>query len=300
MRMSWGLTAMLTDIQNARALLVPWRMSGPARALLGKTGSWRIVTRYHSGLLLQKGKELLFVGTDKTSSGPFNIQLSESQFDVLCKFGDNVICKGDGVLHFGSVSLVTTNTPLYTTRAPVLDARQKAFLKSCLADYLSESETTTGFGSAPFTLIASLFQKFPAISGTKTKRRQSPFYLFVEYLVGHGQGATPSGDDFLVGMMAVHDEPVFQNEVVRQALLKDATVLVSQGYYRAASDRHFDETVVLLMESAMRNDRKQLYRLCDRIKGFGHSSGIDLLTGILFGLCVSQKITCASQERIRI
>jgi len=298
-------------------LLVPWRMSGPARALLGKTGSWRIVTRYHSGLLLQNGKELLFVGTEKTSPGPFNIQLSGSQFDVICGINEDTICKGDGVLRFGSVSLVTTDTPLYNTRAPVLDTRQKAFLKSCLADYLSECGTKTGFGSTPLALITSLTQSFPALSmalaqpnaqgrvGRAMAEKCLPIPMgclkaFVEYLVGCGQGATPSGDDFLIGMMAALEDPVFQDEVVRQALSKDATVLVSQGYYLAASDRHFDETVVLLMGSAVRNDRKQLYRLCARIKGFGHSSGIDLLTGMLFGLCVSHKTMCTSHERIRI
>jgi hypothetical protein len=64
----------------------------------------------------------------------------------------------------------------------------------------------------------------------------------------------------------------------------DVTSIVSRAYFSAATKRQFDEDICRLLDAANHKETELFARLCSRIARHGHSSGIDLLTGVLYAL----------------
>jgi len=220
-------------------------------------------------------REALFIGTDETSAGPFNIQIPLAGLHQLQNSGNSALCDGSGSLFMGRFCLMTAGAPCYSTAAPNLDPKQRLFLLTHLSLYLRTNAEKTGLGLH---------------LGEALKHIGSPLRLprdlsgFVHSLLGRGQGLTPSGDDFLVGVMAVLPYKSLANEVVRQSQCEGATGIVSRAFFHAAAERHFNEDICLMLDAAVKLDQALLFRLFERIKGFGHSSGLDLLAGMHFGL----------------
>jgi len=247
---------------------------------------WQVAQRFKSGLLLKTTEhdEALFIGTTETSAGPFNIQIPLPQFQQLQNCGNNAVCDGSGTLFMGSFCLMTANVPSYSTVAPDLDPEQQQFLLTHLSSYLDDPR-----GQVPRVI-------------SDDPRDLSPRVVrgLVQSLLGRGPGLTPSGDDFLVGMMAVIPHRSLADEVIQQAQREGATGVVSQAFFHAAAKRHFNEDICLMLHAAIKYDPALLFRLFERIKSFGHSSGLDLLAGVQFGLhcLLSQRPVCHRDIRL--
>jgi hypothetical protein len=110
-------------------------------------------------------------------------------------------------------------------------------------------------------------------------------------LVGLGPGFTPAGDDFLVGFLAAHR--VFSSTLWESVLLPDerkrlaatlpATSPLSTALLRSGLEGSFSEIIFDLFE-ALLFDKKTAPVLISRLLQMGHTSGTDLLTGIILGL----------------
>lgn len=112
-------------------------------------------------------------------------------------------------------------------------------------------------------------------------------------LIGLGHGLTPSVDDFLTGYLAVLHYGSFvsfpmkallealQGEVSRRAA---TTTPISQAFLEAALDGNFSSVVqdfFTVLSSPQPDRHRQIFTSLAQI---GHSSGIDTLNGLLFGL----------------
>ena len=111
--------------------------------------------------------------------------------------------------------------------------------------------------------------------------------------IGLGNGLTPSGDDFLAGMLyGVH---FFQILYGKSCLwLPKIRGIISQNFHRTGTiSRHFlryaikgewgrntEDFLVALVNS----ERETLYKTVDRKLSYGASSGADELRGCLFGI----------------
>jgi hypothetical protein len=104
------------------------------------------------------------------------------------------------------------------------------------------------------------------------------------FLIGRGEGLTPGGDDFLIGLMAVMPCPRLYAAIEKKLTTGDITSNVSRHYFNAALHRRFDKSLHTMVGAINRHDRAGLLRAYTRISEHGHSSGIDLLAGVLFGL----------------
>lgn len=108
-------------------------------------------------------------------------------------------------------------------------------------------------------------------------------------LVGLGQGLTPSGDDFLVGLLAAFHRalPLRQemlaslSQTLRGALTQ--TNDISSAFLAHAIKGEFSSGIVALL-NAQDPDDAEIDRMVSTIAGYGHSSGIDTLCGIYYGL----------------
>ena len=113
-------------------------------------------------------------------------------------------------------------------------------------------------------------------------------------LIGWGEGLTPAGDDFLVGMLAGLDALVANSAVNAAFLTRFGTGLkahaqrtteIAAHYLRLAAEGHFGADLhrlrnVLLSSS----DVARVAKLADDALAVGATSGCDLVAGVLAGM----------------
>lgn len=117
--------------------------------------------------------------------------------------------------------------------------------------------------------------------------------------VGLGEGLTPSGDDFIVGLLwAVTTDKRLNAELLpslRRALksLLEKTNFISGQMLRYAAEARFSEPLVRLARADGRTD---LCAVFEDVAAFGHTSGLDTLCGLLSGLKTSARLTNSFQK----
>ncbi|SET20487.1 DUF2877 domain-containing protein [Thorsellia anophelis] len=131
----------------------------------------------------------------------------------------------------------------------------------------------------------------------------------VKQLIGFGDGLTPSGDDFLVGLIISFK--YFKHKRLH-SLLKRAIVghwknthKISRAFLKAAIDGFVSEPLANSLDSLYqfitidKHNQKVTNDLIHSIKHLftiGHSSGIDALTGLVFGVGIlTQQTRCSSK-----
>jgi hypothetical protein len=107
-------------------------------------------------------------------------------------------------------------------------------------------------------------------------------------LIGLGPGATPSGDDLLVGLaagLAVTDHPVagaFAAGVARDAA--GLTTSVAESYLLHAGRLEFSERVHAAALAILDAPEAELRGAVNATLAWGATSGVDLLVGLLVGI----------------
>ena len=139
--------------------------------------------------------------------------------------------------------------------------------------------------AAAYTALA------PLCAGTGRQAFAVPTLLtLVQALVGLGEGLTPSGDDFLVGLLAVlhitgflpcsAGSPVHAQfyECVRLG-----TSQLSGEFLRCAFEGHFAEPLVMLVRALCAPATDAWPAHAATLATVGHSSGVDAMVGIALG-----------------
>lgn len=112
----------------------------------------------------------------------------------------------------------------------------------------------------------------------------------VKSLVGLGEGLTPSGDDCLVGLLAVlhltGSLPALCSPAVREQFcqcVRLGTSQLSGEFVCCALEGHFAEPVVSLMRALCTPDTGGWRTPAAALAAVGHSSGVDAMVGIALG-----------------
>lgn len=110
-------------------------------------------------------------------------------------------------------------------------------------------------------------------------------------LVGWGEGLTPAGDDFLVGLLAALQATrapfarCFGHAIAARA---DRTTAIAAHALLLAADGHFSADLLTLRDALLSShDFARLERLADRALDIGATSGVDRVTGLLAGISAS-------------
>jgi len=113
-------------------------------------------------------------------------------------------------------------------------------------------------------------------------------------LVGLGPGQTPSGDDLLAGLMVVSDRMGARQVVpLRAACLESAagrTTDLGLARLRYAAEGDLDERSELALAALLRGGPAEVEAATRELLAFGHSSGLDILVGILLGIGLAQPL----------
>lgn len=111
----------------------------------------------------------------------------------------------------------------------------------------------------------------------------------VSKIAGLGPGLTPSGDDFLAGLMlSAHAFGYPSRELVHRLctiIFETAaphTTKLSQAFLKAARDGMAHEYWHILLHSLVSDDVQAVLSAASRVLAFGETSGLDMLAGFLW------------------
>lgn len=128
-----------------------------------------------------------------------------------------------------------------------------------------------------------------AVRGARTALAGDRPFADVRWLLGRGPGLTPSGDDVLVGLLAglsatgrLCAETVLRLAEVLDRHGRELTTEVSVAYLRCAARGEFARPVGEVVRAL--DEHRDSVPAVSRLLGHGHTSGADLLWGLIVGL----------------
>ena len=139
-------------------------------------------------------------------------------------------------------------------------------------------------------LVARIAQTLPILARATETRDTGPVVAALSALVGLGAGLTPAGDDFIVGYLAAlrsrsRGDPgtaaLLDALAVPVGLLSLHTNAISRQMLLDALQGHFAERLIEVMRCVCGGG--DVAAATRRALEVGHSSGADVLCGLLFG-----------------
>ncbi len=227
-----------------------------------------------------------------------NLDIPKKVFELIrVNRGDEVRFTKEGIVSFNSL-FVFEDTEIFdcdlTKDTYSLDKEKIERLTDQIIDYIEKGE----FGRIAKSLKDN--QKIPLsfagsyVSGILTKLSNSSDVIEISslatQLIGVGEGLTPSGDDFNCGMLAAlfylrgnkyADE--LREELIRQIHQRiNTTTIISKEFLIYACEGKFSQMVKHILIKSQQN--RDVTQEIMKIRDVGHTSGIDFLTGLYFGL----------------
>lgn len=156
---------------------------------------------------------------------------------------------------------------------PKLDSNSKH-----LQLLLHRLENNTIYEVSGFHENQRLTELFHKITNEKKLERADIFLL-----IGSGIGLTPSGDDFLQGIIMMEQALAKQTNylpLLVEELENRNTTDISQSYYKAVLAGQVNEQWLTLIQAVNEKDEKAIDESIQRLKKYGHTSGADTLLGV--------------------
>jgi Protein of unknown function (DUF2877) len=154
------------------------------------------------------------------------------------------------------------------------------------ARWLSASPAPPGPATAA-ELLASFGDRLKQL--VAARRVAPPADLVLRSLIGQGAGATPAGDDVVIGVLAHawltrgREAPVMAAMRSLEPELSALTSTVGATYLRAAIRGEFGSHLVAWVRALPRASPQRALALARRVSSHGATSGYDTLAGFLAG-----------------
>ena len=122
-------------------------------------------------------------------------------------------------------------------------------------------------------------------------------------ILGLGPGLTPSGDDFVAGLLAVLHLPDGPGRALRDvgsymvAGAARRTNAISVAMLHAAAQGRVRECVIELLRELVAGDREGVAGALPRVLAIGSSSGRDMAAGVVAGFDVQLRLAGAAQAQ---
>lgn len=272
-------------------------LSAMGRAMVGQVGAL-----FDRSFYITLDDDWVCMGSEDLPLGPLNIRSSAPAGthwpSTGLKIGDRVLIAA-GTAHVGSLFDFSLADALAWKVAPPLGWTAGSLQAGLghLDNLLPHYETTDG--------LAAFARHFPvpkAVNPTADAGRDSIALLATALehdefragviakaatrLLGLGPGLTPSGDDFLGGMMiALHaidcEEAAISLWTSIAPRMETRTTAISRAHLRAAAGGTGHEALHAILSNLLRGESDSLRGNLDRVGAIGHSSGWDTLAGML-------------------
>lgn len=240
-----------------------------ALSLLKMNKEMRVHSIFNNGFnIVNEKNDLIFIGTDKNGFFPFGITINKYTMHYIkesLEVGDVLKTDASGVNH-KDFWLMTRNSEviLYSK----VNETNTSAIKHVVSHYDFCDYNSSDFSKEKLNSILQ------ALSDSN-----ADFPL--AYLVGRGQGLTPSGDDIITGILYINClEPfIAENHLshLKSYIRESVTTIVSESFIRLAIEGIFSKRITDIGE----NPNKETV---DALLELGSSSGRDTLYGIYMTL----------------
>lgn len=268
--------------------------------------------------LKNEGGELLSVSTEAVGLGPFalSIPLAEGFGEQEPGFNahvgaDQMVKVDDEILHMGSLTVRWRSAAEWDPRPSWADLRRSQTLWTDLAPQLSEllAAGAPPGGLAPLLASAETTGELHGMARQIVRAAREPAEFVMKGvqsgslelvadgaagLAGLGGGLTPSGDDYLIGVM--HALWATQSEADARGLSRAMayaavarTTELSAAWVAAASKGKAAQHWHVLFEALISGEEEGLEAPVGSLLRVGHTSGADALTGFLAMLEVLER-----------
>ncbi|MEO5696656.1 MAG: DUF2877 domain-containing protein [Burkholderiaceae bacterium] len=225
----------------------------------------------------------------------------------IASFSATGIAVGDPVavvddeLHIGDATVVqpATASPWQASLPGYAGASDRLLTQlRCARSHLARNELRSGLagqGADPGTfaseIVAALRQRSSSLLEALAQARAADACRHAISLIGLGPGLTPSGDDFLVGLLAVlnvADSPCHgwldRAAPVLLHAAGQATNAISLAALAAAADGRVRASIAALIDALLHGTPDSLVPPLRVVLEIGATSGADIVAGILAGL----------------
>jgi hypothetical protein len=262
-----------------------------ALSQLQVTNEVKVHSVYRNTVNLLCNARLLSIHPKSTPLSPIGM-LTDMDDDEFSKLGfsvhDSVKIDGNG-FSIGDIYFSLQGVKLKKTELTPISTKRQHELGSMIANALLHMPQNTVFCDLLLdgkeymnSPVAVYTQKMFALA--KEHMHTSKIVTAVDYLtklIGLGTGLTPSGDDFLCGVLAAMtmratcSEPlsILKTKVLQKLNLTND---ISAEFLRCACEGHFSLSVTQFYKAASAEE------IVLPFSKIGHSSGADTLNGILF------------------
>jgi len=198
-------------------------------------------------------------------------------------------CPVDRAMTSRSGEVVTAGTPrtvVFDTALPTGRGDGLRASASALVARLARARARTGLGEHWLALTTD-----PTLTGAVDSLARGRVDGAVTHWVGRGPGLTPSGDDLLVGMLVALQ---FSGAIDAWGLApfrewaetgaRRVTTEISAEHLYYASRGMASGAVCDLLVALDRSTTAEVLDAVDRLRRYGHTSGMDCVLGVLVGL----------------
>lgn len=261
---------------------------------------WQVHSVFENGVNLVKGNKLLFIGTDKNGELPFAFHLTMRDTKAFLKK-----IKMSDLFYFDKKAgqLKTSHTTLSFDYLILYDSiMQKQQKINCrqITVAIEEAEKVpdlNGFHqSLPTSLEDAQSQSFFYQKAIGLFSKDSSIIRdSILFFIGRGIGLTPSGDDFLIGVLSIDSAYPIVHKDFRSILIDlldrdNQTTLISETYLRYAVQHYYSTTLISFAKELTKTRVDNLIKLdFKKILTNGSTSGLDTMTGILCALILLKK-----------
>jgi len=257
-----------------------------------------------------KDKIIFFTSNPIRSPITVNLSSSSNKLHPLERVNNK-----DGRIEGRDVLIHVKDAPIYRPQQinpPQLNDLPQLTHILLIASFILEIVDTTNSVIDRNTLTHERIVDFvkSAILPLQVEAAHDEFRNRTPALIGLGSGFTPSGDDFLGGFLATYN--TFANSLKRPQILLSFASLEAQTNWISAKLldcmqlRILDEELAGLLSSATDVDGNRFIFSIESLASRGHTSGIDLATGVVVALSIivdarhGSNITANITERLNM
>ncbi len=243
----------------------------------------RVIGRFRRVIDLAVGDEVIALTTPQVGDGPFHLVLDRLP-DLRLLPEHLSLCLEGRCWHLGPLALhVDDPPPLWDARP---DWKRLHPRPSALLALRGAAQRVAAERPSPFA---------PYLSGDRMPRLrmlkaawmagEEALEKAVASLAGWGMGLTPSGDDFIAGMMLalwVDRAALTPRAAFLYRVAAPRTTLLSRAFLRAARDGLADAHWHRLLRALAEGGEAEVRRAASEALAFGATSGVDMAAGFLF------------------
>lgn len=242
----------------------------------------KIHSVFPNGFNLVLNKKLVFVGKHGSNLSAFGLTIEARPFERIRQ-----------QLEVGQMVRLHTDYWTFYTRPHVLTLQLKD--KSSL-DLTVPNVTLQHLIDSQLVSVIKAAGAFALSGFNQSEQLQNQYHAWLEenansdrsvvirQLIGAGVGLTPTGDDFLQGMMLI-EMALGQSDQLRTAVQKELnlrkTTDVSEAYYQALFEGQVNQSWVDLLIEIQKGKAAELEPIVKQIQAYGATSGNDILVGVL-------------------